>query len=106
MNVKNYVHVLSMQCATTLLDLINALVIKDFTEMEQCAQVSMSYQLGIACSYYNTLLLLYLDINECSMRIHECPYPSKCINTPGSYMCKCPEGYNMVDDVCEGIFFV
>ena len=58
MNVKNYVHVLSMHCATTLLDLINALVIKDFTGMEQCAQVLLSYKIGIACYNYSILLLL------------------------------------------------
>ena len=40
------------------------------------------------------------------MRIHECPYRSKCINTFGSYTCRCPKGYKMKDNACEGIFFV
>uniref|UniRef100_A0A1I7X0I7 EGF-like domain-containing protein n=1 Tax=Heterorhabditis bacteriophora TaxID=37862 RepID=A0A1I7X0I7_HETBA len=37
------------------------------------------------------------NIDECSLQIHECDY--KCENTIGSYICSCPEGYELTNDV-------
>lgn len=34
-----------------------------------------------------------LDIDECTSGLNVCPTVSTCINTDGSYYCKCNEGY-------------
>ena len=48
-------------------------------------------------------LFFTLDINECTSRIDICPTVSTCINTNGSYHCKCNEGYFQTSDyVCTG----
>ena len=41
------------------------------------------------------------DIDECS-KTDVCPIRSKCINTPGSYSCKCRYGYKLHNGVCRG----
>ena len=58
--------------------------------------------------------LLYLfcctDINECDnghrneIGYHSCPSDEACINTFGSFTCKCPKGYqlNSNGNQCEG----
>ncbi|XP_019622001.1 PREDICTED: von Willebrand factor D and EGF domain-containing protein-like isoform X2 [Branchiostoma belcheri] len=42
------------------------------------------------------------DVDECYLINHGCEY--QCQNTPGSYVCVCPEGYTLDDDgkSCEG----
>ena len=37
------------------------------------------------------------DIDECSL-IDDCCINGKCINTDGSYMCECPNGYHLDSD--------
>ena len=37
-----------------------------------------------------------LDMNECKMDIHSCSH--QCVNTPGSYICHCPEGLQLASD--------
>ena len=33
-----------------------------------------------------------IDIDECKTGVHQCPSDSQCVNTIGSYQCKCNEG--------------
>ena len=33
-----------------------------------------------------------VDIDECKLGMNDCGFGSICLNTPGSYQCKCPEG--------------
>jgi len=33
------------------------------------------------------------DVDECTLGVDKCSSPSSCLNTPGYYMCICPEGY-------------
>ncbi|KAF8375666.1 hypothetical protein PRIPAC_82095, partial [Pristionchus pacificus] len=33
------------------------------------------------------------DIDECTLKLHDCHKDAKCINSPGSYKCKCNPGY-------------
>ena len=40
--------------------------------------------------------ILYADINECINSVHGCE--DICINTDGSYMCDCRDGYALNDD--------
>lgn len=43
-----------------------------------------------------------LDINECLEELHSCAF--RCQNTPGSFRCICPKGYQLSADGehCEG----
>ena len=44
-----------------------------------------------------------LDINECEDP-SVCPDPnSECVNTHGSYICRCKGDYYMYDDKCVGM---
>lgn len=45
-----------------------------------------------------------LDENECKTVDNACPPNSYCINTDGSYLCKCTDGYEMNPDngQCSG----
>ncbi|XP_054984738.1 adhesion G protein-coupled receptor E5 isoform X2 [Sorex araneus] len=33
------------------------------------------------------------DVDECASGTHECPSTTTCVNTPGSYKCRCPPGW-------------
>ena len=46
-------------------------------------------------------ILFLTDEDECSEK-DVCPDRSKCINTPGSYSCKCPSGYKFQNGLCDG----
>ncbi|MEJ1281275.1 hypothetical protein NN561_012224 [Cricetulus griseus] len=35
----------------------------------------------------------FSDINECALNIHMCSLHANCLNTPGSFKCKCKQGY-------------
>ena len=45
-----------------------------------------------------------IDINECHLKLHDCDSESSCINTIGSFYCKCTHGFE-IDDFkkCHGI---
>ncbi|XP_062862107.1 epidermal growth factor-like protein 6 [Trichomycterus rosablanca] len=36
-----------------------------------------------------------VDIDECVSQKHQCPYNRECVNTFGSYYCKCQTGYDL-----------
>ncbi len=43
------------------------------------------------------------DIDECKVGTHTClAERSECINTIGSYFCRCQPGYQAVGNVCQG----
>ena len=48
--------------------------------------------------------MLSLDINECEVNSHLCDSKATCLNTAGSYICKCPTGYTLGYDqrTCVG----
>ena len=50
------------------------------------------------------LKLLFLDINECSDDELICGMTGQCQNTPGSYICQCPQGQYWSDETrtCGG----
>ena len=41
-----------------------------------------------------------LDINECLLRTSKCSSNAQCINTQGSYSCKCHDGYEGDGETC------
>lgn len=46
-------------------------------------------------SLFSLLLCFPLDIDECVTGKNLCPYNRQCVNTFGSYYCKCQEGYDL-----------
>ena len=50
------------------------------------------------------ITLLFTDINECDSKIPVCDDHKDCINTNGSYECRCSDGFEADDhDNCIGI---
>ena len=47
------------------------------------------------------LLLLTKDIDECAVNTVLCPNRASCLNTNGSYICKCYNGYLQVNETCR-----
>lgn len=45
---------------------------------------------------------MYLDINECFDGIHVCHKYARCINTIGSYVCECADGFVGNGKRCTG----
>jgi len=45
------------------------------------------------------------DIDECARGAHRCHgHDMTCVNRPGTYLCQCPEGYQLTDDLnCQGM---
>lgn len=43
-----------------------------------------------------------LDIDECTFGLHDCPFNTNCVNTLGSYTCKCASGFMYNDSRCYG----
>ncbi|XP_059171008.1 uncharacterized protein LOC131952397 [Physella acuta] len=42
-----------------------------------------------------------IDIDECARKTYSCKSGEECRNTPGSYTCRCPDGYRSVNDTCQ-----
>lgn len=52
-------------------------------------------------SMFVCLCIFCTDIDECSFSSYMCQY--QCINSPGSYSCECPEGYQLQGNrLCQG----
>lgn len=42
------------------------------------------------------------DKDECETKEARCPQNSSCVNTAGSYRCKCDRGLQLQNNKCEG----
>lgn len=45
--------------------------------------------------------ILHVDTNECT-GANECDLNADCMNTPGSYVCTCRDGYSGDGNSCQG----
>lgn len=43
--------------------------------------------------FKTVFMVLDLDIDECTLGLHECSTNATCVNTPGFYTCHCNSGY-------------
>ena len=58
--------------------------------------------LSIVMSYYNlTCLILYVDLDEC-LEFQPCDSNATCLNTIGSFICTCNEGFTGNGSQCDG----
>ena len=46
----------------------------------------------------------FLDIDECTSKIHNCDRNALCKNTEGSFTCTCKPGYKGDGKKCRGNF--
>ena len=61
--------------------------------------------------YFNALMrkLFFADIDECGNGNNDCDGAANfaCVNTPGSFICVCGTGYELVEGNCVGeILFI
>ena len=61
------------------------------------------------CIVWHALLWGYVfckctDVNECNEPRQQCVGNAQCVNTPGSFVCECPDGYKLASNkrVCRG----
>lgn len=43
--------------------------------------------------FYCNFTALFLDINECEIGAHNCDMHAACVNVPGSFKCRCRDGW-------------
>jgi len=47
-----------------------------------------------------------VDVDECNTTTDKCTVNAhQCINTPGSYMCSCHDGFQFKEDKCVGQYY-
>ena len=56
----------------------------------------------ISFQIFSRIFFSFLDIDECQSHNHNCSH--FCNNTPGSFKCLCPSGYQLIHDshTCSG----
>ena len=47
--------------------------------------------------------VIILDVDECASGVHNCKSNERCVNKPGRFVCKCLDGYESVNNVCQGM---
>ena len=53
-------------------------------------------------SQQKMLFQIFLDVDECSLSLHNCHKNSNCTNINGLFLCTCDTGYTGNGTVCEG----
>lgn len=61
-----------------------------------------AYELLCVCNCLMTSFIT-LDIDECTTGVHNCKPNERCVNKPGWFSCECTDGYELMNDMCEGI---
>lgn len=62
----------------------------------------LSWSLGFNTVFTEEFFYLSLDINECVTNTHRCNLHAECLNTEGSFKCKCKQGYRGSGFDCAG----
>lgn len=53
----------------------------------------------------NNNYIMEKDINECELKIANCSHDpnAECLNTPGSYECRCKDGFTLQNTRCKSV---
>ena len=62
---------------------------------------SLSKKLKSCIKYWFT----FTEINECELGTHACDKNANCLNTNGSYNCRCKPGFSGNESFCNGEFY-
>ena len=73
---------------------VNVIIFKDFNRINKQLHTKSSLYLIKLNNNFT------LDLDECSLQLHNCSSNSQCINTMGSFSCICKSGYTGVN--CTG----
>ena len=58
-------------------------------------QSKCGLRLGLLLSSFIISVSLDVDYNECDDFSYDCPVNSTCVNSDGSYSCRCDTGYRL-----------
>lgn len=61
-------------------------------------------RISLSIMNFQKIILLFVDINECSNNTSICGLNGNCTNIVGSYQCSCPTGYRFDSQTCVGTF--
>ena len=50
--------------------------------------------------------IVIIDIDECSTGDHNCTQNQQCVNMPGTLICECVSGYELLNGNCEGKYYL
>ena len=92
--------VMRMQCVTILKAALSAAVLRD-TQGVVTLETALVCVSTTVCELYQTIVK-FSDVDECELNIDGCE--QGCVNTDGSFMCNCTDGYVLNEDgfACDG----
>lgn len=64
----------------------------------------LSWSLGFDRDFTEAFVS-FLDVNECVTNTHRCNLHAECLNTEGSFKCKCKQGYRGSGFDCAGEYY-
>ena len=62
----------------------------------------LSLKKGKRAIISNGSLFFGTDVDECENGENSCDVNANCSNTPGSYVCKCKQGFDGAGETCRG----
>lgn len=79
--------------------------VKDLCDVDTCEHQCVMGESGFSCRCWHGFELAKnqrncLDIDECQSQVCEDHF---CVNTPGSYTCKCKDGYELIHGKCRDV---
>lgn len=97
-NLEN-IPVTSMPIVQTPMVALNAVVSKDFMEMDSIVKVTFCLKNKTS---YTLIIIVHLDEDECGTGNNTCDPSAACVNTHGGFNCECEDGWHGDGFSCSG----